>query len=99
MAALAKRYLGLRSARGSRRRTGRGVLTDEQVRYAAQDAWLAAKLWGILEKKVHELGSTRVYELTRAAQPVVADMRLAGMPIDREEHARLSQELETRSSA
>jgi len=90
LAALAKRHLDLTIGKGMQKADwSAAVLTDEHVRYAATDAWLAVKLWDILEQK------TRVYELTRAAQPVVAGMRLAGMPIDREEHARLSQELRT----
>ena len=95
LAKLTERYLDLKIGKEMQKADwSAAVLTDEHVRYAAQDAWLAVKLWDILKKKVDELGSTRVYELTRAAQPVVAGMRLAGMPIDREAHARLAAELD-----
>ena len=59
-----------------------GPITDEQVRYAAEDA--AATL-GVFEQQWRELvghGLTRVAQLEFGALPVMAAMQLRGVPFD-----------------
>jgi ribonuclease D len=67
-------------------------LSDGQIAYAASDAILAWRLWPDLLVELHQKGRWEAYELQRRAIPAVVDMRLSGLGIDREEHARQSDE-------
>jgi len=64
-------------------------LSEGQIRYAATDAAVTLRLWAEQERGIGDDGCGRAYALARAAQPVVAAMRLAGVPFDRAAHEAL----------
>ncbi|MFN3287672.1 MAG: 5'-3' exonuclease H3TH domain-containing protein, partial [Sphingomonadaceae bacterium] len=60
------------------------VALDRATAYAAEDADVTLRLWQRLKPRLHEAQVTRVYELIdRPLVPVVAEMELAGIRVDR----------------
>ncbi|OHT18340.1 DNA polymerase I [Edaphosphingomonas haloaromaticamans] len=73
------------------------VQLDRATAYAAEDADVTLRLWRKLKPRLAREEATRVYELVdRPLVPVVAEMEMAGIRVDREELARLSGEFATR---
>ena len=77
--------------------TGKAAITfdkvplDRATEYAAEDADVTLRLWRRLKPRLWREGATRVYELVdRPLVPVIADMEMAGIRVDRQELARLS---------
>ena len=69
------------------------VTLDVATEYAAEDADVTLRLWQNLPGRLAGEAATRVYELVdRPLVPVLADMEMAGIKVDREELARLSAE-------
>ena len=69
------------------------VTLDVATEYAAEDADVTLRLWQNLKGRLAGEAATRVYELVdRPLVPVLADMEMAGIKVDREELARLSAE-------
>lgn len=69
------------------------VSLDVATEYAAEDADVTLRLWQRLKGRLATEVATRVYELVdRPLVPVLADMEMAGIKVDREELARLSAE-------
>ncbi|ATE65292.1 DNA polymerase I [Rhizorhabdus dicambivorans] len=69
------------------------VTLDVATEYAAEDADVTLRLWQRLKGRLASEAATRVYELVdRPLVPVLADMEMAGIKVDREELARLSAE-------
>jgi len=67
------------------------VPLDRATEYAAEDADVTLRLWQKLKPRLSREAATRVYELVdRPLGPVLADMEMAGIRVDREELARLS---------
>ena len=65
----------------------------EATAYAAEDADVTLRLWQRLKPRLHRAQVTRVYELIdRPLIPVVADMEMAGIKVERAVLARLSAE-------
>ena len=89
---LSERYLGhqpipIKSLLGS----GRSQLTfdrvaiDDAVKYAAEDADVTLRLWQVFKPQLHRARVTTVYEtLERPLVPVLADMEMTGIRVDRD---------------
>ncbi|MCK0142187.1 DNA polymerase I [Aliiroseovarius sp. F20344] len=77
--------------------TGKSAITfdrvplEEAVKYAAEDADITLRLWQILKPRLHSEQVTRVYErLERPLVPVLAQMEMTGIKVDREVLSRMS---------
>ncbi len=67
------------------------VSIDDAVRYAAEDADITLRLWQVLKPRLHREQVTTVYEtLERPMVPVLAEMEMAGIKVDRETLSRMS---------
>ena len=95
---LAERYLGhhcieIKALIG----TGKAQITfdrvdiDEAVKYAAEDADVTLRLWQGFKPQLHRARVTTVYEtLERPLVPVLADMEMAGIKVDKSVLSRMS---------
>jgi DNA polymerase-1 len=95
---LSERYLGhhpieIKSLLG----TGKSQITfdrvplDDAVKYAAEDADITLRLWQLFKPELHTSRVTTVYEtLERPLVPVLAEMEMSGIKVDREVLARMS---------
>ena len=64
---------------------------DKAVKYAAEDADVTLRLWQIFKPKLHAQSVTTVYEtLERPLSPVLAQMEMAGIKVDRDVLSRMS---------
>jgi DNA polymerase I len=98
MDTLSERYLGhvpipIKPLLGS----GKSARTFDQVPitdaapYAAEDADVTLRLWQVLKPRLHRARVTTVYEtLERPLIPVLADMEMAGIRVDRSTLSRMS---------
>jgi len=98
MDALSERYLHhtpipIKSLLG----TGKSAITfdrvplNEAVNYAAEDADITLRLWELLKPQLHSAHVTRVYErLERPLVPVLAQMEMHGIKVDRDTLSRMS---------
>ena len=98
MDALSERYLHhtpipIKSLLG----TGKSAITfdrvplNEAVYYAAEDADITLRLWELLKPQLHSAHVTRVYErLERPLVPVLAQMEMHGIKVDRDTLSRMS---------
>ncbi|SMX33649.1 DNA polymerase I [Maliponia aquimaris] len=98
MDALSERYLShtpipIKELLGS----GKGQITfdrvpiDKATRYAAEDADVTLRLARVLKPQLHRTRVTRVYEgLERPMVPVLAEMEMTGIRVDREVLSRMS---------
>ncbi|GAA6188244.1 DNA polymerase I [Litorivita sp. NS0012-18] len=67
------------------------VPIDEAVPYAAEDADITLRLWQMLKPQLHAAKVTRVYEtLERPLVPVLAEMEMHGVKVDRDTLSRMS---------
>ena len=67
------------------------VSIDEASRYAAEDADITLRLWHYLKPRLHLNRVTAVYEsLERPLVPVLADMEMQGIKVDRDVLSRMS---------
>ena len=95
---LSDRYLGhspipIKSLLGSGKSqiTFDKVAIDEAVKYAAEDADVTLRLWQIFKPRLHRAKVTTVYEtLERPLVPVLADMEMTGIQVDRDTLSRMS---------
>ena len=85
--------------------SGRKAITFDLVEparaceYAAEDADVTLRLWLILKARLWQERMSTVYEtLERPLAPVLADMERAGILVDRNALARLSQEFAARAA-
>ncbi|MFN5999062.1 MAG: DNA polymerase I, partial [Paracoccaceae bacterium] len=89
---LSDRYLGhtpipIKSLLGSGKsqQTFDKVAIDDAVKYAAEDADVTLRLWEHFKPQLHRAKVTTVYEtLERPLVPVLADMEMAGIRVDRD---------------
>ena len=98
MDTLSERYLShtpipIKSLLGS----GKSAITfdrvplEEAVKYAAEDADITLRLWVLLKSQLHGAHVTRVYErLERPLAPVLAQMEMHGIKVDRDTLSRMS---------
>ena len=64
---------------------------DDAVKYAAEDADVTLRLWQLFKPQLHRAKVTTVYEtLERPLVPVLADMEMAGVQVDRDTLSRMS---------
>ena len=67
------------------------VAIDDAVKYAAEDADVTLRLWQGFKPRLHRARVTTVYEtLERPLVPVLADMEMAGIEVDRDVLNRMS---------
>ncbi len=67
------------------------VPIDEASRYAAEDADITLRLWHYLKPRLHLNRVTAVYEsLERPLVPVLAEMEMQGIKVDRDVLSRMS---------
>ncbi len=63
----------------------------DAVKYAAEDADVTLRLWQLFRPQLHRAHVTTVYEtLERPLVPVLAEMEMAGVQIDRDTLSRMS---------
>ena len=98
MDTLSERYLGhtpipIKPLLGS----GKSAITfdrvplDEAVTYAAEDADITLRLWQIFKPQLHRAHVTTVYEtLERPLVPVLKQMEMYGIKVDRDTLSRMS---------
>ncbi len=67
------------------------VAIDTATRYAAEDADVTLRLWQTFKPNLHRARVTTVYEsLERPLVPVLAQMEMAGIQVDRDTLSRMS---------
>ncbi|MEX0317753.1 MAG: DNA polymerase I [Ruegeria sp.] len=67
------------------------VSVDEATAYAAEDADITLRLWQLFKPQLHRAQVTTVYEtLERPLIPVLAEMEMHGIKVDREVLSRMS---------
>ncbi|MBE2274882.1 MAG: DNA polymerase I [Rhodobacteraceae bacterium] len=67
------------------------VAVADAVKYAAEDADVTLRLWDLFRPELHRARVTTVYEtLERPLVPVLADMEMAGITVDRDTLSRMS---------
>ncbi len=98
MDALSERYLShvpipIKTLLG----TGKSAITfdrvpiEEATKYAAEDADITLRLWQMFKPRLAAAKVTRVYEgLERPLVPVLADMEMAGIKVNRDTLSRMS---------
>ena len=98
MDALSTRYLNhepipIKSLLGSGKSaiTFDKVAVAEAVKYAAEDADITLRLWQLFKPQLHVAQVTTVYEtLERPLVPVLAEMEMTGIRVDRDTLSRMS---------
>ena len=76
---------------GKAARTFDAVPIDEAAPYAAEDADITFRLWEVLKPRMPFAKVTRVYEtMERPLVPVLAEMEMAGVRVDRAHLSRMS---------
>ncbi len=95
---ISEKYLGhktipIKSLLGS----GKSAITFDKVSiedatpYAAEDADVTLRLWQTLKPRLYKAHVTRVYEsLERPLVPILADMEMTGIKVDRDTLSRMS---------
>ena len=67
------------------------VPIDEATAYAAEDADITLRLWQVFKPQLHRVQVTTVYEtLERPLVPVLAEMEMHGIKVDRDVLSRMS---------
>ena len=76
------------------------VPVDEAVKYAAEDADITLRLWQRFKPQLHRARVTTVYEtLERPLVPVLAEMEMAGIRVDRDTLSRMSNAFSQKMAA
>ncbi|CUI34694.1 DNA polymerase I [Cognatishimia activa] len=77
--------------------TGKSAITfdkvplEDAVKYAAEDADITLRLWQLLKPQLHQKKVTTVYEtLERPLVPVLSEMEMHGVLVDRDALSRMS---------
>ncbi|MFZ5963142.1 DNA polymerase I [Thalassococcus sp. BH17M4-6] len=77
--------------------TGKSMITfdrvpiEDAVKYASEDADITLRLWQLFKPQLHRARVTRVYErMERPLVPVLAQMEMAGIKVDRNTLSRMS---------
>jgi len=95
---LSERYLGHKPIEiksllgtGKSQKTFDQVPVEDAVKYAAEDADITLRLWQVFKPKLHTIGVTTVYEtLERPMVPVLSEMEMDGIKVDRDTLSRMS---------
>ena len=97
LAAQTEKYFGIRIPKTYQMSNWNAEeLETEQLIYAGLDAVLTYKLGKLLVKKVNHYKIDKAYTLYKEIMPVLAEMELAGMKIDKREHGKLIKSWETK---
>ena len=107
MDALSERYLShtpipIKDLLGSgkKMKTFDQVPIEDAVKYAAEDADITLRLWTLLKPQLHRNHVTRVYEtMERPLVPVLAEMEMAGVQVDRDTLSRMSNAFSQKMAA
>ncbi|EAU46439.1 DNA polymerase I [Salipiger bermudensis] len=107
MDALSERYLShtpipIKELLGSgkKMKTFDQVPIEDAVKYAAEDADITLRLWTLLKPQLHRNHVTRVYEtMERPLVPVLAEMEMAGVQVDRDTLSRMSNAFSQKMAA
>ena len=107
MDALSERYLShtpipIKDLLGSgkKMKTFDQVPIEDAVKYAAEDADITLRLWTLLKPQLHRNRVTRVYEtMERPLVPVLAEMEMAGVQVDRDTLSRMSNAFSQKMAA
>jgi len=76
------------------------VPVDEAVKYAAEDADITLRLWQAFKPRLHVAQVTTVYEtLERPLVPVLAEMEMHGIKVDRDHLSRMSNNFAQKMAA
>ncbi len=79
------------AGKGKAQKTFDQIPIDEATKYAAEDADVTLRLWKLLKPRLAAEERATVYEtLERKLVPVLADMEMAGIKVDRQVLSRLS---------
>ncbi|MGY2734230.1 DNA polymerase I [Sphingomonas sp. UYP23] len=85
---------------GKSQRSFNEVDLDAATRYAAEDADVTLRLWRRFKPRLVAESATRVYEMVdRPLAPVIAQMEMQGIKVDREKLAALSTDFAYRIGA
>jgi len=88
------------AGKGKAQKTFDEIPIPEAARYAAEDADVTLRLWRLLKPRLVSERMTTVYEtLERPLVPILADMEMEGVVVDRQVLSRLSGEFGTRMMA
>lgn len=95
---LSERYLGhtpipIKTLLGTGKsaKTFDRVPVEDAVKYASEDADITMRLWQMFKPQLHRKRVTRVYEtLERPLVPVLAQMEMSGIKVDRDTLSRMS---------
>jgi DNA polymerase-1 len=82
LAGVAERYLDRTLPKELQRSDWSGVLSEQQLRYAAQDATILLPLYAEVRARLCAAGLERVAEIEMGALPAVVWMEQTGMPFD-----------------
>ncbi|MEM6477701.1 MAG: DNA polymerase I [Pseudomonadota bacterium] len=107
MDTLAERYLGhtpipIKTLLGSGKsmKTFDQVPIEEAAKYAAEDADITMRLWQAFKPQLHRAQVTRVYEtLERPLVPVLAQMEMDGIKVNRDTLSRMSNAFSQKMAA
>lgn len=92
LADLAKKYMGLNIDKAQQHSDwSNNVLSEDQIRYAAFDAWIVKKLLNILSAHLKTQNKMELYRLMRGAIRTVSKMMLQGICFDAKAHQNLSE--------
>ncbi|MEM7242736.1 MAG: DNA polymerase I [Pseudomonadota bacterium] len=76
------------------------VKIEDAVKYAAEDADITWRLWALFKPQLHTAQVTRVYErLERPLVPVLAEMEMHGVKVDRDALSRMSNNFAQKMAA
>ncbi|WP_417587826.1 DNA polymerase I [Pararhodobacter oceanensis] len=76
---------------GKSARTFDTVAIEDATKYAGEDADITLRLWQLLRPRLHQERVTTVYEtLERPLSPVLAQMEMHGIQVDRDTLSRMS---------
>ncbi len=85
---------------GKTQKTFDKVPIEDAVKYAAEDADITLRLWRFLKPQLHQVRVTTVYEtLERPLVPVLMDMEMAGIKVDRDTLSRMSNAFSQKMAA
>ncbi len=86
--------------------SGKSAITFDKVSisdatpYAAEDADVTLRLWQMLKPRLHQARVTRVYEtLERPLVPVLAEMEMTGIKVNRDTLSRMSNAFSQKMAA
>ena len=99
LASVAKRWLGVELPKELQKSRWDGVLTQEQIDYAARDAAVLLPLHERLAAAAAEAGIERAVEIEHRALPAIVWMGQAGVPLDREAWVALAGAAAERQAA